>query len=91
MKVQIITPYRVSHLQRYSVTVCGNITSVYLPLLYIKEQYNELSVNCTFVGSFYKITTDAWYKCNIHGVSKKFGEWYQKTNKTETSPPTVLP
>jgi hypothetical protein len=31
MKVQIITAYRVSHLQRYGVTVRGNVTSVYLP------------------------------------------------------------
>jgi hypothetical protein len=26
MKVQIVTPYRVSRLQRYGVTVCGNVT-----------------------------------------------------------------
>jgi hypothetical protein len=26
MKVQIVTPYRVSHLQRYGVTVRGNVT-----------------------------------------------------------------
>jgi hypothetical protein len=32
MKVQLITPYRVSHLQRYSLTVRSNVTSVYLPL-----------------------------------------------------------
>jgi hypothetical protein len=32
MKVQIVTPYRVSHLQRYEVTVRGNDTSVYPPL-----------------------------------------------------------
>jgi len=32
MKVQLVTPYRVRPLQRYSVTVCGNVTSVYLPL-----------------------------------------------------------
>ena len=31
MKVQLVTPYRVSHLQRYGVTVRGNVTSVYLP------------------------------------------------------------
>jgi hypothetical protein len=31
MKVQIITPFRVSQLQRYGVTVCGNVTSVYVP------------------------------------------------------------
>jgi hypothetical protein len=33
MKVQIVTPYRVSHSQRYGITVCGNVTSVY-PLLH---------------------------------------------------------
>jgi len=31
MKVQLVTPYRVSHLQRYGVTVRGNVTSVYPP------------------------------------------------------------
>jgi len=30
-KVQLVTPYRVSHLQRYGVTVRGNVTSVYPP------------------------------------------------------------
>ena len=29
MKGQLVTPYRVSHLQRYGVTVRGNVTSVY--------------------------------------------------------------
>ena len=29
MKVHLVTPYRVSHLQRYGVTVRGNVTSVY--------------------------------------------------------------
>jgi hypothetical protein len=33
MKVQIVTPYGVSHLQRYGVTERGNVTSVYAPLL----------------------------------------------------------
>jgi hypothetical protein len=33
MKVQIVTPFRVSHLQRYDVTVRGKVTSVFLPLL----------------------------------------------------------
>ena len=28
MKVQLITPYRVSHLQRYGFTVRGNVASV---------------------------------------------------------------
>ena len=31
-KVQLVTPYRVSHLQRYGVTVRGNVTRVYPPL-----------------------------------------------------------
>jgi hypothetical protein len=31
MKVQLATPYRVSHLQRYSVTVRINVTIVYPP------------------------------------------------------------
>jgi len=32
MKVQLVTPYHVSLLQRYGVTVRGNVTSVYPPL-----------------------------------------------------------
>ena len=32
MKIQLVTSYRVSHLQRYGVTVRGNVTSVYPPL-----------------------------------------------------------
>jgi len=32
MKVQLVTPYRVSHLQRYGITVRGNVTSVDPPL-----------------------------------------------------------
>jgi hypothetical protein len=32
MKVQIVTPYRVNHLQCYGITVRGNVTSVYPPL-----------------------------------------------------------
>ena len=31
MKFQLVTPYRVSLLQRYGVTVRGNVTSVYPP------------------------------------------------------------
>jgi hypothetical protein len=32
MRVQLVTPYRVGHLQRYGVTVRGNVTSVDPPL-----------------------------------------------------------
>ena len=28
LKVQLVTPYRVSHLQRYGITIRGNVTSV---------------------------------------------------------------
>jgi hypothetical protein len=31
IKVQIVTPFRVSHFQRYGVTVRDNVTSVYPP------------------------------------------------------------
>jgi hypothetical protein len=31
LKIQIVTPYRVSHLQRYGVTVRGKVTDVYPP------------------------------------------------------------
>jgi hypothetical protein len=52
MKVQIVTPYRVSYLQRYGVTIRGNVTSV--PTLicsirihitnYFLHQYSETNV-----------------------------------------------
>jgi hypothetical protein len=42
MKVQIVTPYRVSHLQRYGVTVRGKVTSVYPALD---------SLLCTYSGT----------------------------------------
>jgi len=32
MKVQLVTPYHVIHLQCYGVMVCGYVTSVYPPL-----------------------------------------------------------
>jgi hypothetical protein len=32
MKFQLVTPYRFTHLQRYEVTLRGNVTSVYPPL-----------------------------------------------------------
>jgi hypothetical protein len=33
MKFWIVTPYGVSHMQRYGVTVRGEVTSVYQPLI----------------------------------------------------------
>ena len=43
MKFQLVTPYRVSHLQRYGVTVRDNVTSVYPPL-------NSSAKNIVFLG-----------------------------------------
>jgi hypothetical protein len=37
MKVQLVTPYRVSHLQRYGVTVRGNVTR--------RQDANPLHIN----------------------------------------------
>jgi hypothetical protein len=50
MKVQIVTPYRVSHWQRYGVTVRGNVTSVYphLAVTYPSSPLQSISVIDTF-------------------------------------------
>jgi hypothetical protein len=45
MKVQPVTPYCVSHLQRYGATVRGNVTSVDPPL------YCDGVVVTKFLGS----------------------------------------
>jgi len=41
MKLQLVTLYRVSHLQHYGITVRGNVTSVYPPLVftYVLKEY----------------------------------------------------
>ena len=39
MKVQLVTPYRVSHLPHYGVMVCGNITSVDPPIYTVLFTY----------------------------------------------------
>jgi len=38
MKVQLVTPYRVSHLQRYGVAIRGNVTSVDPPFRHHTRQ-----------------------------------------------------
>jgi len=37
VKVQLVTPYRVSRWQHYGVTVRGNVASVYPPLLFLRN------------------------------------------------------
>jgi hypothetical protein len=48
MKIQLVTPYHVTRLQRYSVTVRGNVTSVYLPLTVspLSTLYRALCIVC---------------------------------------------
>jgi hypothetical protein len=53
IKVQIITLYRVSHLEHYSVTESGNVTSVYPP-----------SVNSPISTK----PTDSQLKCTTHNI-----------------------
>jgi len=48
MKVQLVTPYRVSHLQRYGVTVRCNVISVCPPLLF--RSYDFTNGFQTFPG-----------------------------------------
>jgi hypothetical protein len=48
MKVQLVTPYRVSHLQHYGGMVYGNITSVYPPL-HILVQLISIDIQPLFV------------------------------------------
>jgi hypothetical protein len=49
MKVQLVTPYPVSLLQRYGVTVRGNVTSVYPP-------YDTAHVCCLHETSGHAVT-----------------------------------
>ena len=43
MKVQLVTPYRVSHLQHYGGTVHGNVTRVYPPLYTVLFTYRGMT------------------------------------------------
>jgi hypothetical protein len=54
MKVQIVTPYCVSHLQRYGVTVRGNVTRVYLPL----DHCYTASGHCSCRPTYIRFTRD---------------------------------
>ena len=49
MKVQLVTPYRVSLLQRYGVTVRGNVTSVYPPLDRAATGTGTVSIMSTYL------------------------------------------
>jgi len=56
MKVRLVTPYRVSHLQRYGVTIRGNVTSVYPPL-----DVPKIATGCilTYLVEIFCIAMDA--------------------------------
>jgi hypothetical protein len=75
MKVQIVTPYSISQLQRYGVTVRGNVTSVYPPLdraatgndFYILHFYNKTTFKLplrTTHSIIYGIVPMWKFKCN---------------------------
>jgi hypothetical protein len=47
MKVQLVTLYRVTHLQRYEVTLRGNVASLYPPLDRAAEAQISFSAPCS--------------------------------------------
>jgi pheromone shutdown protein TraB len=60
------------------------LLTIYQTTRYPKaEEHKFIAVNIPNI----KNTREMWYRvvraAHIRGVSKKFGEWYQKTNKTE--------
>jgi len=48
MEVQLVTPYRVNHLQRYDVMVHNDVTSGYPPLVIAPPAMNSYA-KCTCV------------------------------------------
>jgi NADH:ubiquinone oxidoreductase subunit E len=57
MKVQIVTPYHVSHLQRYGVKVCGNVTCVYQALNVALDYFAKFSKLVSHVTGKQNVTT----------------------------------
>ena len=55
MKVQLVTPYRVSHLQRYGVTVRGNVTGL----------FGVLSVFGLSVKGMIRLRPEQVWTCNV--------------------------
>ena len=47
MKVQLVTPYRVSHLQRYGIRVRGKVTCVYPPLCQAEFDFKPTNLSHT--------------------------------------------
>jgi hypothetical protein len=50
---------------------------------YMVIQTQQSLVNCRLQVLSPSVCIHVYQSWYIHGVSKKFGEWYQKTNKTE--------
>jgi hypothetical protein len=73
MKDWIVTPYYLSHLQRYDVAVHGNITSVYLPLRYV------LMLQCvptvTVCGSVTSVYPLLRYMVMLQVCTYHYGTW----------------
>jgi hypothetical protein len=68
MKVQIVTPNRVSHLQPYGVTVRGNVTSLYPPLDYQILELKSILFSLIFSGQTSKPYVEIGHKLS----SRKF-------------------
>ena len=68
MKVQLVTPYRVSHLQRYGVTVRGKVASLYPPLKLCRNVTLNLSADC---GHTVAVAADTRYISMLTFTSHK--------------------
>jgi hypothetical protein len=68
IKSQLVTSYRVSHLQRYGVTVRGEVASVYPPLKLRRIATINLSADC---GHTLAVTADTRYISMLTFTSHK--------------------
>jgi hypothetical protein len=73
LKIQIVTPYRVGHLQRYGVTVRGNVTSAYPPVV----DRQSTKTYSTYQLLFIHIVTARWYN--------KVDAWWQNKLKINSA------
>ena len=78
MKVQLVTPYRVSLLQRYGVTVRGNITSVYPPLdknnVITLEHSPDLAPTHFYLFLLLRSALERWRGCDATDMIKNATE-----------------
>jgi hypothetical protein len=68
IKVHLVTPYRVSHLQRYGITASGNVTSVYPSLIRIYRTGVPLPSRCCILYIFSTNISTEYFKHAAHSV-----------------------